>query len=127
MQINGQSLRSLMAEATQNETQAHFVAGAVQSFMDYYNAIYTMEAWLMTDPARQMDAEEYRDAFQQQDQRRRAAHQRVLSNLTVLNRMADQRKLPPIYDGQISEEKPYRREAADAVLAFVHQIVANRR
>ena len=43
-----------------------------------------------------------------------------------MNRMAEEASLPPLYDGVVSEERPYRRELADAVLAFVREVMINR-
>ena len=43
-----------------------------------------------------------------------------------MNRLAEQAGLPPVYDGIVSEERPYRTELADAILAFVADVITNR-
>jgi hypothetical protein len=40
----------------------------------------------------------------------------------MLNRMAAMAGLPSVYEGTISEDQPYRRQVADAVLEYVHKM-----
>ena len=50
----------------------------------------------------------------------------VIAQVNLLNRMAEEASLPPFYDGVVSEERPYRRELADAVLAFINDVIIQR-
>ena len=43
-----------------------------------------------------------------------------------MNRLAEQAGLPPVYDGIVSEERPYRTELADAILVFAADVITNR-
>lgn len=52
--------------------------------------------------------------------------QRLEKQVNVLNRMAKSQNLPPFYDGVVSEERPYRREVANAVLEYVEETILNR-
>lgn len=45
----------------------------------------------------------------------------------MLNRMASKAGVGPIYGGTVSEEMPYRRQVADAVLEYVESIISDRR
>ena len=53
-------------------------------------------------------------------------HNSVIANVSIMNRLAEQAGLPPVYDGIVSEERPYRTELADAILAFVADVITNR-
>jgi len=61
------------------------------------------------------------------DKKRTMLHNRVLIAVNVLNRMASKENLKPVYDGIVSEERPYRREVANAVLEYVEKIIKERR
>jgi hypothetical protein len=60
------------------------------------------------------------------DRKRTSCHNAVLANVSMLNRMAAMAGLPPVYEGVISEDQPYRRQVADAVLEYVHKIIQDR-
>ena len=71
--------------------------------------------------------QDYKDYVSKLDKMRTVTHNSVLANVNVLNRLAAKNSLPPVYDGIVSEERPYRREVANAVLAYVEKIIKNRR
>ena len=73
-----------------------------------------------------MDRETYREEIPYLDGIRTAKHNAVISNVKLLNRLAEQVGLEPFYTGTVSEERPYRTELADAVLLFVREIIENR-
>ena len=58
---------------------------------------------------------------------RTVIHNSVIANVNLLNRLAEKNGLHPVYDGIVSEERPYRREIANAVLDYVESIIKNRR
>ena len=60
------------------------------------------------------------------DRSRTVAHNAVISGVKILNRMAKQADLPPVYDGIVSEARPYRREVANAVFAYIEDVIRNR-
>ncbi len=61
------------------------------------------------------------------DKSRTTNHNSVLGNVNLLNRLANMNNLPPVYDGIVSHDRPYRREVANAVLEYVEKIVKSRR
>ena len=60
------------------------------------------------------------------DRMRTTCHNAVIANVSIMNRLAEQTGLPPVYDGIVSEERPYRTELADAILAFVANVITYR-
>ena len=60
------------------------------------------------------------------DKTRTINHNALLTRVNILNRIAAEVNLPPFYDGIISEERPYRREVANAVLDYVQKIIVER-
>ena len=44
----------------------------------------------------------------------------------MLNRLAEKENIPAVYEGIVSEDRPYRRELADAVLEYIRDIIKNR-
>lgn len=57
---------------------------------------------------------------------RAARHNSVISHVSALNRMVTTVGLEPIYDGTVSEERPYRRQVANGVLGYIEQMVHDR-
>lgn len=99
---------------------------ALLSIEEYHAAIYEMEIKKAILAASEPDSEFYRTQIQSLDQNRTVHHNAMLVQINVLNRMAATADLPPIYDGTVSEERPFRRQTADAALAFAQQIILNR-
>ena len=60
------------------------------------------------------------------DKTRTRCHNAVIAQVNCLNRLAEEAGIPPLYDGVVSEERPYRRQVADAVLDFVRDSILNR-
>jgi len=97
------------------------------SFEEYHSAIYSMETKLKVRSAKSMEGEEYRLMVQSLDKKRTMQHNRVLIAVNILNRMAAKEGLELIYNGIVSEERPYRREVANAVLEYVEKVIRERR
>lgn len=86
-----------------------------------------MESWLKFYDYGTLERVEYQDALQGLDGARTACHNGLLAKVNMLNRMAEKVGVGPIYGGTVSEEMPYRRQVADAVLSFVESVVSSRR
>lgn len=99
---------------------------SILTFEDYHNAIYKMELW-MKIYSNSITGQEYKDNVSKLDKMRTVNHNSVLANVNLLNRLAEKNNLPPVYDGIVSEKRPYRREVANAVLEYVESIIKNRR
>ena len=99
---------------------------SIASFEEYHSVIFKMELW-MKIYARSVSSEEYKDNVSKLDKTRTMSHNSVLGNVNLLNRLAEKNQLPPVYDGIVSHERPYRREVANAVLEYVEEIIKSRR
>ena len=99
---------------------------SIASFEEYHSVIFKMELW-MKIYARSVSSEEYKDNVSKLDKARTMSHNSVLGNVNLLNRLAEKNHLPPVYDGIVSHERPYRREVANAVLEYVEEIIKSRR
>ncbi len=101
------------------------IEDALKSFEEYHTAIYSMEVRkkLLIHTA---EPRKYQEEMMDLDRHRTSCHNDVLANLSLLNQIAASAGLPPVYDGTISREQPYRRQAADAVLGYVQEIILER-
>ena len=123
--INRTSLEEIIRQTRDDPELQEAVQDALLSFEEYHTAIYSMETRRMfiTGAA---DVRQFQEEISGMDRIRTGRHNAVLADLSMLNRLAAQLGLPPIYDGIISEEQPYRRQAADAVLEYVRRIILER-
>ena len=123
--MNRQTLNQLIENSKSDLELLGAIQDALKSFEEYHTAIYSMETRkkLLIGT---VDAQKYQEEVTAMDQKRTNCHNAVLANVSMLNRMATLANLPPIYDGTISQEHPYRRQVADAVLAFVQDIILER-
>ena len=97
------------------------------SFADYHNTIYKMETSLLTLNQNDMGTADYQSLVSSLDSGRTISHNAVIVNVSMLNRLAERAGQPPIYEGVISKERPYRREVANAVLKFVQEVISDRK
>ena len=98
----------------------------ITSFEEYHSAIFKMELWMKVF-SNTVSGSEYQENVSLMDKSRTTNHNSVLGNVNLLNRLANMNNLPPVYDGIVSHDRPYRREVANAVLEYVEKIVKNRR
>jgi len=103
------------------------ISDIFKGFDEYHRAIFEMETWMKLYNHKNMPGDEYQATVAEMDGRRTSYHNSVLTSINILNRMAAQFNIPTIYNGTISEEQPYRREVADAVLGYVENIISGRR
>ena len=102
------------------------IRNTIMEFEEYHYAIFEMEHF-MRFRDREMDASEYRDKVTELDDNRTRKHNSILTGIKIMNRLAEQKNLEPVYEGVVSEERPYRREVANAVLEYVEQVIKDRR
>ena len=98
----------------------------IMSFEEYHSSIYKMETW-MKIYGNNSSKEEHKDTIANLDKSRTLQHNALLGNVNLLNRHAEKNKLPLVYDGIISHERPYRREVANSVLEYIDFTINNRR
>lgn len=121
-----QNIELLIEKYGSDIDDADFIFECLKSFEDYHDAIYTMEIKMKIYSAGLIGTDKYQAMVQEGDKARTSAHNTVISNVEILNRLAKNAGIPPVYDGVVSKEKPYRRELANAVLKYVEKIIADR-
>ena len=119
------SLKELVYLSFDDKELLDMIYDALISFERYHRAIYDMETKKKLYCGA-MDSLDYRKMENELDKLRTACHNAVIANVAMLNRMAEQKGIPPIYDGVVSEDRPYRRELADAILGYVAGIINER-
>ena len=123
--MNPKALDNLIQACKTDSELLEIIQDALRSFEEYHTAIYSMEIRKQL-LAGTVDALQYQEEIGEMDRRRTSSHNAVISNISLLNRLAEQAGLPPVYDGVISRDQPYRRQIADAVLNYVRDIILAR-
>ena len=125
--INNETITKLITACQEDKDMLDILYSSLKSFEEYHSVIFDMEMWMKVFSYKSIDKEEYQSKVTDMDRRRTMCHNSVLSSVNILNRLAAKENLPLVYDGVVSEERPYRREVANAVLEYVENIVKNRR
>ena len=120
------SLRELIYLSVDDKELLDMIYDALISFERYHAAIYEMETKMKLYYGA-MDSLDYRKMENKLDEARTSCHNAVIANVNMLNSMAEQKGIPPVYDGVVSEDRPFRREVANAILAYAEEIVRERR
>ena len=123
--MNRKALDNLIQACKADSELLEIIQDALRSFEEYHTAIYSMEIRKQL-LAGTVDALQYQEEIGEMDRRRTGSHNAVISNISLLNRLAEQAGLPPVYEGVISREQPYRRQIADAVLDYVRDVILAR-
>ena len=123
--MNRKALDNLIQACKTDSELLEIIQDALRSFEEYHTAIYSMEIRKQL-LAGTVDALQYQEEIGEMDRRRTSSHNAVISNISLLNRLAEQAGLPPVYEGVISRDQPYRRQIADAVLDYVRDIILAR-
>lgn len=126
MKANMETVKSLLTLHANDREIVQLIVDCLESFESYHKAIYTLEIQRDLFSRGAMDSETYRDLIPHLDQIRSGNHNTVISNVRMLNRLAEQAGLKPFYDDIVSEERPYRTELADAILDLVREIIDSR-
>lgn len=124
--INNETLNGLIRHFKDDKDDLEMIVKALSVFESYHEAIYELEITRRLFSCNVIDAETYRTEYANRDRTRTVNHNAVIAQVGFLNRMAEEAGLPSFYDGVVSEERPYRRELANAVLDFVREIIVNR-
>ncbi len=124
--INKSSIEQLISRYADDKEMLDIIINALSDFEDYHRSIYEMETKLKVYSSKSMNPEDYRDMRETLDRSRTSQHNMVIMDVGMLNRFAESENIPLIYEGTVSEERPYRRELANAVLVYVEEIIKNR-
>lgn len=124
--LNTEALHRLIAAYKNDPETLDFIKSCFDSFEQYHRAVLEEQLFPVIYGGASTDGEEYRQRRTALDRSRTLLHNSVITNVSILNRMAAQAGTPPVYDGVVSEERPYRRQVADAVFATLEHVINNR-
>ena len=96
------------------------------TFESYHRAIYELEVKQRLNSGGAMEGEAYREMIARLNKTRTISHNALLMRVNILNRIAAEVNFQLFYEGVVSEERPYCREVADAVLVYIRKIIAER-
>lgn len=125
--VNEKTLENLITMYADDKEMLDIIYDALESFEEYHSAIYTMETKMKLYSPKSMGADERRAMTEGLDKRRTMLHNKIISSVNILNRIAETSNTAPFYDGIVSEERPYRREVANSVLEYIEKIILERR
>ena len=103
-----------------------FIYGALKSFEEYHSAVIADQLFPLVYSGGGIDGEQYRTQRTSFDRQRTVAHNAVIANVNLLNRMASAAGIEPIYEGVVSEDRPYRRMIANAVFEYITYVIDHR-
>jgi len=126
-EIIEENLNKLIESARDDKEMLDMLSDIFKGFDEYHRAIFEMETWMKLYDHKNMPGYEYQATVAEMDGSRTSCHNAVLASINILNRMATQLNVPAVYNSTVSEEQPYRREVADAVLGYVENIINRRR
>ena len=98
------------------------VTKAMEAFHSYVDTVVKGETNLLLQ-AGSLDGQEYRDAVSQYDGDRHSAHERAISDVKLLNRLAAREGLSPVFTG----DETQRHQIADFCLELDQYLFQNRR
>jgi len=124
--LNGETLEKLIESQKNDDFTSELIADAIKSFETYHSAVYAHETTRRMLKYSFTDVAEYRNQVETFDRNRTACHNDLISKVALLNRLAEQEGLPPIYDGVVSKERPYRTQLATAVFEWVQWVMETR-
>ncbi len=124
--LNSKVIYELLEKNKKDSDIIELIENCLMSFEDYHRTVYRLEIYKQIYTGRSSDVEVYREQVANLDKSRTVCHNSVIANVRILNRLAAQQGCPPVYEGIVSEDRPYRREIANAVFAYVEQVIQNR-
>ena len=105
-----------------NQEDIDIVKGAMESFHSYVHMVVKGETKLLLQ-ADSLEGQEYRDAVSQYDSDRHSAHEKAIGDVILINRLASQKGLPPVFTGDSTQ----RHQVADFCLELDRYLFENRR
>lgn len=124
--LNKETIKELIKLNKNDRDSLDFIGSCIRSFEDYHKAVFDDQMFQIIYGGGALDGDEYRERRSSVDRTRTICHNGVISNVNILNRMACKAGIEPVYDGVVSEERPYRREVANSVFEYIENIINNR-
>ena len=126
MNVNVETLQKLFIAFRDDQEILEEIESALMTFESYHRAIYELEIKRRLYSGGAVEGDAYREMLTRLDRTRTINHNALLTQVNILNRITAEVNLPPFYDGTVSEERPFRREVANAVLDYVRRIIVER-
>ena len=124
--LNVKSIEAIIAMYKTDKVKLDFVKSLLDSFEAYHKAVFDDQMFLVIYGGGALPADDYRDKRTEVDKTRSIYHDSLITNVGILNRLAEKAKVPPVYDGEVSQKQPYRRMLANSVFEYVEYIINNR-
>ncbi len=124
--ISLQSFARLAEKCKDNREDLELMQSILDVMADYHRAIIRESACYLLFSQAPGDQRPFLDEHQRYDQARTSAHNLLLQNVRILNKLAQLHGLPALYTGEISERQPFRRQVADAALGLLQEMIASR-
>ena len=121
--MDKEKLNVLISKFSDDSEMLEIIYNCLISFEEYHKAVYELEVYKRVFNSDGQADRTVLETAESMDKIRTKCHNALLSNVSILNRMAGDM---PIYDGVISEERPYRREVANAVFAYMETVINER-
>ncbi len=126
MIINADRLTALVSKLSNDREALDFIFDCLMTFEQYHYSVITMELHRKLYSTAAICREDYQYMISTDDKARTLSHNNVLGMVNALNRMAVKEGISAVYDGVVSEDRPYRREVANAVFDYIDEIIKKR-
>ena len=124
--LNKEVIQELINLGKSDRETLNFIKYCIDSFEEYHSAVFQTQIYKLVYGNDALELNEYLDGLSAADKLRTSNHNSVIGLVNSLNMMAESKGLAPVYDGIVSEEKPYRRQVANAVFEYIEDIINNR-
>ena len=124
--LNTNTIKKLIELNKGDQEIIELISSCLDSFEQYHRAVFADQLFLIIYGDGVLDGDDYRERRSSVDYTRTIYHNSVISNVGILNRLAANAGLEPVYDGVVSKERPYRRQLANAVFEYIESIINNR-
>ena len=124
--INPDAILQLIRHSKEDGELLEFIYGALKSFEEYHSAVMADQLFPLVYSGGAIEGEQYRNQRSSFDRQRTVAHNALIANVNLLNRMAASAGIDPVYNGVVSEDRPYRRMVANAVFEYISYIIDHR-
>ncbi len=124
--ISLDSVRILINSFKDDKECLDDIFNALTIFEQYHQAVVRETGYHIVYLSSGNNSTDLQSQYREFDLSRTSAHNALIQQVGILNRLAKLAGLHPIYEGTISENQPYRREIANAVFEFLNQLLSFR-
>ncbi len=124
--LNETTIRTLIEQSRSNHQVLDLIKSSIESFEQYHQAVFKNQMIQIIYGAGALELDESHTGRAPADKAQEIYLNEVITDIWILNQLAKLGGLPPVYDGVVSEEQPYRRQISNAVFAYIESIINNR-